>query len=312
MTKDTIGRESAMAAKKICIDAGHGGEDNGAVYCGRKEKDDTLTLAKKLQTQLQDQGIEVIMTRTVDKAVVLKDRITLANKEKCDYFISLHRDKHTNINASGAGVWIYSKSQDTEHAKKIQKTLLSCGFSDKGIKRGAENYTDYAVNKDTDMLACLAEMGFITNNNDNAIFDEKIEDIASEIAKTLCSIVGVTYKVVSSKISNKPQEITGAGITVKEWQTAAIKDGFKFPKRNIAGAWDKSCVKVAKRAICKRRAIYKFPNLTRLIQREIGIIADGKFGTNTHRAVISYQECNKLTPDGVVGLNTWKTILRIK
>lgn len=291
---------------KICIDAGHGGSDPGAVAHGRKEKDDVLKLAKKIQVLLQDQGVKVVMTRTTDKDVLLSERTSLANKEKCDYFISLHRDAFSKESANGAGVWIYSRSQNTEHAKKIQKALLSAGFSDRSVKRGAANYTDYAVNRDTAMPACLAEIGFITNKGDNAIFDGKIDTLALELTKALCEIVGVKYAVVTSKPT------VNTGVTVKEWQLAAQKDGFKFPKFGADGYWGAESATVATRAVCKRYITYRYPNLTKLVQTAVGVKADGKFGNDTQRAVIAYQKANKLTPDGAVGINTYKKILNVK
>ena len=51
---------------KIVIDAGHGGEEPGAVYQGRKEKDDNLALALEVGRILEDNGTEVVFTRTED------------------------------------------------------------------------------------------------------------------------------------------------------------------------------------------------------------------------------------------------------
>ena len=50
----------------IVIDAGHGGFDNGAMYQGRKEKDDNLRLALAVGQILEQQGYDVIYTRTTD------------------------------------------------------------------------------------------------------------------------------------------------------------------------------------------------------------------------------------------------------
>ena len=101
-------------------------------------------------------------------------------------------------------------------------------------------------------------------------------------------------------------------ITVSRWQNAAIKDGFKFPKYGADGAWGAECIAVAQKAICKKRiGIYKFKNLTRIIQETVGVAADGKFGNDTKNAVMKYQRANGLVADGAVGLNTWKKILCI-
>ena len=53
-------------AYKIVLDAGHGGGDPGAVYQGRQEKDDTLTLTMAVGEILERNGIDVVYTRTED------------------------------------------------------------------------------------------------------------------------------------------------------------------------------------------------------------------------------------------------------
>lgn len=99
---------------------------------------------------------------------------------------------------------------------------------------------------------------------------------------------------------------------VFEWQKAAVADGYTFPKYGTDGQWGSECAAVAKKAICKKQAIgYKNKNLTKIIQRAVGVSADGLFGNNTRNAVKTYQRNNRLTTDGVVGLNTWKKILGV-
>ncbi|HIP41119.1 MAG TPA: N-acetylmuramoyl-L-alanine amidase [Campylobacterales bacterium] len=76
--------------KKIVIDAGHGGRDNGASFNGIKEKNITLIIAKKLKAELQKKGYRVYMTRQKDKYIALERRTEYANKIGADMFISLH------------------------------------------------------------------------------------------------------------------------------------------------------------------------------------------------------------------------------
>ena len=104
---------------------------------------------------------------------------------------------------------------------------------------------------------------------------------------------------------------TPAAPTVKRWQIAAIADGFKFPKYGADGVWGAECASVAKKAIVKKRIFYTNKNLTKLVQRVVGVTADGKCGKNTKAAIIAYQKKHGLTADGAVGLNTWKKILNI-
>ena len=99
---------------------------------------------------------------------------------------------------------------------------------------------------------------------------------------------------------------------IKTWQKAAVADGFKFAS-GADGIWGKECENVAKDAICKRCYWpWKNRNLTKIIQKAIGVEADGKFGKETKDAVIEWQGLMGLVADGVVGINSWKKILGIK
>ena len=99
---------------------------------------------------------------------------------------------------------------------------------------------------------------------------------------------------------------------VKDWQLAAIDDGFKFAKYGADGKWGSECETVAKKAVCKKRATYKYKSLTKIVQRAAGVAVDGKFGKNTRTAVINWQKLVGLTPDGCVGPESWKKLLGVK
>ena len=98
----------------------------------------------------------------------------------------------------------------------------------------------------------------------------------------------------------------GNNNAVKEWQAAARKDGFDI---SADGVWGKKSEAAAKKAVCKKGCAYS--NLTKLIQSTVGVTADGKFGNDTRTAVKKWQEAHNLTPDGVFGLNSWKTLLGV-
>lgn len=122
----------------------------------------------------------------------------------------------------------------------------------------------------------------------------------------------ITYEKAAADTSEKKPETTAKPNKVKEWQQAAIADGFKFPKYGADGKWGAECEKVAKEAICKKRLTYKYKNLTKIIQKAVGVTADGKYGSDTKKAVAAWQKLMGLTADGCVGINTWKKILGVK
>lgn len=99
---------------------------------------------------------------------------------------------------------------------------------------------------------------------------------------------------------------------ILEWQKAAIADGFKFTKYGADGEWGAECESVAKNAIVKKRASYLYKNLTKIVQRAVGVDVDGLCGSNTSNAIKKYQKENKLDADGAVGVKTWKKILGVK
>lgn len=218
-------------AKRIYIDAGHGGKDPGAVNGNRKEKDDVLKLSNRIRALLIEQGVKVSAARTTDTYLTVNERVERANASKADYFVSLHRNSFSSAGAKGAEVWVYSKtSADTiKKAQRIQDELVKVGFADRKVKKGAPSYTDFGVNKNTVMPACLVEVGFISNEGDNALFDSKFDALAVGMAKALCANVGVTYK--EPKPEPRPTE------TFKKDDIVTFKPNAIFDTGKPVPAW---------------------------------------------------------------------------
>lgn len=188
-------------SKKIYIDAGHGGDSIGAVYKGRKEQDDCLRLALAVGKLVQAQGVTVKYSRTTDVNPDLTGRCNEANNWGADYFISIHRNAFEANQAQGVEAYVYSKCTvggvTYNKAKVIVDDVCAAtGFKNRGVKRGAPKYTDFAVNWVTKMSSCMLECGYIDSDADNKIFDSKFDAMAEAIAKGLCAAVGVTYKAV--------------------------------------------------------------------------------------------------------------------
>ena len=96
---------------KIIVDAGHGGYDNGAVYNGRREKDDNLALALAVGEALMEKGIDVEFTRVEDIYQAPVEKAQIANQNKADYFISFHRNSSPmNNQYSGIETLVYDTS----------------------------------------------------------------------------------------------------------------------------------------------------------------------------------------------------------
>lgn len=94
----------------VAIDAGHGGEDPGAIGPGGlKEKDVVLAIAKELQRQINAQkGFSAELVRTGDYFIPLRKRTEIARKKNADLFVSVHADAAPRASAYGASVFALS------------------------------------------------------------------------------------------------------------------------------------------------------------------------------------------------------------
>ena len=167
-------------AYKIVLDAGHGGGDPGAVYQGRQEKDDTLTLTMAVGEILERNGIDVVYTRTEDIYQTPFEKAKLANESGADYFISFHRNSSPRDNQyQGAEVLVYDRSGiKYEMAENILGALGEVGFREIGVKERP----GLVVLRRTKMPALLVEAGFLNTDSDNELFDQQFDDTADAIA----------------------------------------------------------------------------------------------------------------------------------
>ena len=122
---------------KIFLDPGHGGTDPGAVANGLKEKDITLTLAKKIRDILaaEFEDVAVKMSRTGDTFPSLQARTDAANSWGANYFLSIH------VNAGGGDgfesfVYPFSSSKTKDAQKDVHSEIMKqiAGTDDRGMK----------------------------------------------------------------------------------------------------------------------------------------------------------------------------------
>ena len=166
--------------KRVIIDAGHGGEEPGAMYDGRREKDDALRLALAIGQILEKNGVDVVYTRTTDVFDTPLEKAQIANNSGADYFVSIHRNAMpVPGTGSGAMVLVYEDAGvPAMLAENIQRNLVQTGFNDLGI----QERPGLIVLRRTQMPAVLVEAGFIDNPADNKFFDENFDAIAQAIA----------------------------------------------------------------------------------------------------------------------------------
>ena len=186
---------------KICLDYGHGGNDPGAVYKGRKESEDNLALGGAVAAELRRQGVVVDEIRTTDKAVSLVERSSFANSKGCDYFISFHRNAFKPEQDKGVETFVYTSpsTKSVQLAENIQTALVGVGFTSRGVKKA-----NFHVLRETKAPAVLVEVGFIDNSGDNQLFDSKRDEIIKALVKAILSQLGISYTAPSSGSQTAP------------------------------------------------------------------------------------------------------------
>jgi N-acetylmuramoyl-L-alanine amidase len=104
----------------IAVDAGHGGQDPGAIgHRGTREKDVTLAIARALAERINGEpGMRAVLTRNSDVFLELRERIRRARAVKADMFISVHADSIVDRSISGASVYVLSEKGATSEAAR--------------------------------------------------------------------------------------------------------------------------------------------------------------------------------------------------
>ncbi len=121
----------------VAVDAGHGGEDPGALGPGRiREKDVVLSIARRLAAQIDAvSGFKALLVRNGDYYIPLRDRIQKARDQRADLFVSIHADAFKSASVSGASVYTLSDRGATSEtarwlAEKENRSDLIGGVGD--------------------------------------------------------------------------------------------------------------------------------------------------------------------------------------
>lgn len=178
----------------ICLDPGHGGDDPGAVFGDQREKDDNLRMALAVRDKLESYGFEnltVMLTREDDTELELQQRVDIANDANATLFISIHRNS-----GGGQGIETWTSAEalqpETRLATYIQKGLAAIPMvKDRGVKSGTASnpLASYFVVGNTEMPACLVELGFLDNVEDLLLFEAAFDDYAAAIADGILQMV---------------------------------------------------------------------------------------------------------------------------
>lgn len=152
----------------VVIDPGHGGRDPGAVGIGGiREKDIVLDISNKVAQYLQQQGVQVIMTRTSDQELDLAPRVSIAERARANAFVSIHANaiSMSRPDVNGFETY-YAPGRSSRLASAIQNSVLSSiNIRDRGVRTAR-----FYVIRNTSMDSALVETGFVTGAEDAANF----------------------------------------------------------------------------------------------------------------------------------------------
>ena len=116
----SLARQLGLGARRIVIDAGHGGHDPGTIgRGGLQEKDLVLDVALRVQRLVREElGAEVVMTRSTDVFIPLEERTAIANSREADLFLSIHANSSRNPKAKGIETYFLNFAADP-HAESV-------------------------------------------------------------------------------------------------------------------------------------------------------------------------------------------------
>lgn len=147
----------ASSRMMVVLDPGHGGRDRGTRWGGVSEKTLTLSIARRVESLLQERGIRTTMTRRSDVYVDLDRRALTANSFSNSLLVSIHCNADPAQQARGIETF-YCGAAGRLLATRIHGVLDSrTSTPDRGLK-----FADFVVLRKTRGPAALVECGFLT------------------------------------------------------------------------------------------------------------------------------------------------------
>jgi len=297
---------------------------------------------------LRARGHNVIQTRTSDVFVPLSTRAQIANNARADQFVSIHRNGSVNPAANGVENWVWTNAEacTTTRAQIVQNRVVQAGVqSNRGVKRG-----NFQVLRETNMPAMLLEIGFMSNQEDNRLFDANFNAYATAIAngieEGLRACGPNTPTPPQPPVTPPPitppstvqRPIFGPSEMIREIQRtlnsrygqSLVVDGFAGPltRRAITRAYQTELNRMFNAGLAVDGIFGPLTRAaTRLVRRgdrgnlvwvlQAALTArgfpttpDGIFGPLTEASVRAFQSSAGLNPDGIAGPLTFGQLFR--
>lgn len=166
----------AKGSGRVVLDAGHGGADPGKVSDGGiLEKDLNLAITRRLAKELENAGVEVILTRTGDegpgqgqteagsrKLADLKARTERINEEYPDLAVSIHQNSYPDPSVRGVQVFYYGQSEAGERMAALMEKAFREGLPEETRVRDSKANEEYYLLRNTEVPAIILECGFLS------------------------------------------------------------------------------------------------------------------------------------------------------
>ena len=170
-------KEEKEEQKTVVIDAGHGGIDPGKVGINDAlEKDINLEIALKVKKYLEQQDINVIMTRETDgglyeendtnkKVRDMKNRLSIIEEAEPELAVSIHQNSYPEESVSGMQVFYYQDSAEGAKAALMMQQTMIENLKPQKEREAKENGTYYLLKK-TSVPIIIVECGFLSNSTE--------------------------------------------------------------------------------------------------------------------------------------------------
>lgn len=204
----------------VCIDPGHGGDNQGALWNDYVEKDITMITAEAMRDELlKYEGIKVVMTREEDIDLSLEDRVRIASEAGADFFFCIHYNMSAGHDMYGAECWIsafgenYARGMD--FARIEMEELLSLGLYDRGVKtrlnsKGTNYYGVLRVADIEGLPGVIIEHCHLDNIEDEPFYDhdEKLKIFGRVDATAVAKYYGLRSEKLNTDYSGYSYEPT--------------------------------------------------------------------------------------------------------
>jgi N-acetylmuramoyl-L-alanine amidase len=205
---------AAAPSLAIVLDAGHGGDDNGAVIKGRREKDLALAITLRVKQRLEAYGSAVKLTRHADVFVPLDQRVTDSLALEGTVFVSLHLNQARSKKASGIEVYAFGKDrqrikrrinrkhlytplpappEEEARASNAMAEAVVGSLRAQGLQARRKRAGFYVL-KNPEIPSLLIELGYLSNPKEAKRFDDPayLDTLAEAVAVSLQSYFAVS------------------------------------------------------------------------------------------------------------------------